>query len=147
MIRIVVLGRHGVHGTGTDVAVDGFVAGGVAVPTADVTYGWSTRRAAGASGGSVAIDDERGASLVLRFRGTSIRWLTARGPAEGRAEVFIDGRHIATFDGYAAQSAYGVARSFGGLTDEVHTLRILVLGTARRASSGTAVAVDGFEIG
>ena len=76
VIRIVVLGRHGVHGTGTNVAVDGFVAGGAAVPTADVTYGWSTRRAAGASGGSVAVDDGRGASLVLRFRGASIRWLS-----------------------------------------------------------------------
>ena len=95
----------------------------------------------------MAVDDERGASLVLRFRGTSIRWLTARGPGEGRAEVFLDGHEVATFDGYAARSGYGVARSFGGLTDEVHTLRIFVLGTARRASSGTAVVVDGFQIG
>ena len=57
------------------------------------------------------------------------------------------GRVVATFDGYAPKTTYGVAKTFGGLTGEIHTLRLVVLGAARRGALGTLVVVDGFTIG
>ena len=145
LIRVLPLGRRGAHGQGRAVAVDGFDVGGT--PATSIVFAWGRVRSPQASGGSAALGDESGAALVLRFRGTSIQWTTARGPSEGRARIVLDGRQVGAFDGYATQAQFGVARTFGGLSDGVHTLRIVVVGTARRAATGTSVVVDGFEIG
>jgi hypothetical protein len=51
-----------------------------------------------------------------------------------------------TVDNYAASPAFGVARSFTGLADGVHTLRIVVLGDARPAADGALVSLDRFAI-
>jgi len=40
----------------------------------------------------------------------------------------------------------GVVRSIDGLADGVHTLRIVVLATARPAATGALVSVDRFSI-
>ncbi len=53
---------------------------------------------------------------------------------------------VRTVDNYARSPAFGVARSIAGLTDGVHTLRIVVLATARPAATGALVSVDRFSI-
>ncbi|HET8526343.1 MAG TPA: hypothetical protein VFM81_06850, partial [Actinomycetota bacterium] len=68
------------------------------------------------------------------------------GPDQGRAKVSIDGVVVKTVDNYAAQRAPGVTRSFTGLSEGVHTLRIMVLGDARPAAAGELVSVDGFSV-
>jgi hypothetical protein len=108
---------------------------------------WTVVHDRRASGHSYAVADWRGTALRVRFRGTSIRWISARGPDEGRAQLRLDGHAIAIFDGYSKVRTFEVRRSIGGLSDGVHTLRIVVLGTSRRASAGTAVIVDAIEIG
>jgi hypothetical protein len=60
--------------------------------------------------------------------------------------VFIDGTLVQTVDGYAPASTFGVVRSFTGLADGVHTIRIVVEGTARRAASGARVSIDRFDV-
>ena len=97
-------------------------------------------------GGASAIEGDPGASLWFRFRGTSISWITVKGPDQGRAVVYVDGAPRATYDGYEAAPTYGVPRAIRGLSDEVHTLRIVVLGTARWGATGTGVSVDAFSI-
>jgi hypothetical protein len=49
---------------------------------------------------------------------------------------------VKAVDGYAPERTFGVVRSFGGLADGVHTLRILVTGTARRSATGALVTLD-----
>jgi lysozyme len=140
-IRVEVL-----RGRGEGVAVDGFGVNGAAVPGGDVAYRWAVRGASGASGGAFAVTDDRGAALRLRFRGTAVRWITVRGPDQGRAAVYVDGKLFGTYDDYATTRAFGAAHVITGLTDAVHTIRIVVLGTARPAATGAWVSVDGFEI-
>jgi hypothetical protein len=82
----------------------------------------------------------------VTFRGTGIDWYTARGPDQGRAKIYVDGLLVRTVDNYAASPAFGVARSITGLADGVHTLRIVVLATARPAATGALVSVDRFSI-
>jgi hypothetical protein len=53
---------------------------------------------------------------------------------------------IRTIDNYAAERTFGVARSFTGLAEGRHTLRIRVLGHARPASDDELVSVDGFSV-
>jgi hypothetical protein len=81
----------------------------------------------------------------VKFRGTAFRWITMRGPDQGRAAVYIDGKLRATFDEYAQTRDFRVTAFITGLTDAVHMVRIVVLGTSKAASSGTWVSVDGFD--
>ena len=89
---------------------------------------------------------ERGASLTLLFRGTSIRWITVKRRVGGRANVFLDGHLVFTYDGYSPTPREQVSRGIGGLSDAVHVLRIVALGTGRPVSRGTAVWIDAFHI-
>jgi hypothetical protein len=82
----------------------------------------------------------------VTFRGTGIDWFTARGPDQGRAKIYVDGLLVRTVDNYAASPAFGVARSISGFADGVHTLRIVVLATARPVATGALVSVDRFAI-
>ena len=145
-ITIRVLGRARAAATDTRVVVDAFGVGGGFVANPDLAATWGAVDEAAASGGSLGASDLAGASAEVTFRGTGIEWLTSRGPDQGRAEVYVDGLLVRTVDGYAASPTFGVVRSITGLADGVHTLRIVVSGTARPASSGALVSIDRFSI-
>ncbi len=145
-IAIVVQGRGSAHAAGTEVAVDGFRAGGTLFATPEVTASWRPVRAGRASGGSFAESDLAGASVTVRFRGSAIDWYFVSGPDRGRAQVFVDGRLVRTVDEYAPAVTYGVRRRLAGLSDAVHTLRIVALGESRASARGTLVTVDRFVV-
>jgi GH25 family lysozyme M1 (1,4-beta-N-acetylmuramidase) len=145
-ITIRVLGRGRASASDTLVAVDAFRIGGKLVANPDLRATWGSVAKAPASGGAVASSDLGRSSAELTFRGTGIDWFTYQGPDQGRAEVYLDGLLVRTVDNYAASPIFGVARSFTGLTDGVHTLRIVVLADARPAADGTLVSVDRFSI-
>lgn len=146
-ITVTALGRRGSRSAADDlVAVDAFetAAGLTAQPQLDAS--WRTRRVSAASGGSLAESDLAGASVSFTFAGSGVDWVTFRGPDQGRANVFIDGTLVQTVDGYAPAPTSGVLRSFAGLADGVHTIRIVVEGSARRAASDTRVSIDRFDV-
>ena len=146
-ITVTALGRRGSRSATDDlVAVDAFEVARDVVATPDLAASWRTRRVSAASGGSLADGDLAGASASFRFAGTGVEWVTFTGPDQGRAKVFIDGTLVKTVDGYAPEPTFGVVRSFTGLADGVHTIRIVVEGSARRAASGTRVSVDRFIV-
>jgi hypothetical protein len=134
------------RGRSAGVAIDGFGVNGVAAPDGDVSYRWASHHASAASGGAFATIDDPGAAVRFQFRGTAIRWVTVRGPDQGRAAVYLDGKLHGTYDDYAAARMFGVTRAITGLTDTVHTIRIVVLGTSRPAATGSWVSGDRFEI-
>jgi hypothetical protein len=146
-ITVTALGRRGSR-SATDhlVAVDAFEVAGEVIATPELGASWRTRRSSGASGGSLAESDLAGASVSFAFAGTGVDWITFRGPDQGRADVFIDGTLVKMVDGYAPQPTFGVVRSFAGLADGIHTIRIVALGTARRAASGSRVSIDRFVV-
>ena len=61
--------------------------------------------------------------------------------------MYVDGNLMATVDNYSAATHSGVARVVRGLSDAVHSLRIVVLGKHRAASTGSSIVVDRFLIG
>jgi len=143
-LTITVLGRRGAPpATDTRVAVDAFTAAGKTVWTPPLHASWRPRKFAGASGGSVAVSDLAGASAAFTFRGTGVGWSEIRGPSGGRAGIYVDGSLVRTVDDYANATSV-VTRSIGGLADGVHTLRIVVLGVGRPASTGSEIALDTF---
>jgi hypothetical protein len=142
-IAIEVLGTKRPAASGTRVAVDGLRWGGVTrrdpKPSA---VAWSTVANPGASGGTYAISDARDGSARLRFQGTGVSLRALRGPAMGRAAVWVDGSLVRTVDLYSASPVFAAVPLVSGLADGTHTVRVVVLGTHRAASSGNGVAVD-----
>lgn len=87
-----------------------------------------------------------GNTAQFTFSGTSIKWLTKKGPAQGNAQVLIDGVSKGTFDTYA--SAYQSSTlSFTGLASASHKIVVKALGTKNAAASAANVAIDGFTVG
>ena len=58
----------------------------------------------------------------------------------------MDGLRVRTVDNFAQGPTFDVSRSITGLPEGVHTLRIVVLGTARPAAKGALVSIDRFAI-
>jgi bacillopeptidase F len=142
-----------VHGTkssaskGTKVAIDAFTVGSTRYSTPSVTYSWQSISTSSASGGKYVRADYAGASSTFTFRGTSISWYTILGSGMGKASVYVDGTLRGTYDLYSSTAHYGFRLTFGGLSDAVHTIKIVVLGTHRAASSGSYVPIDRWVTG
>jgi GH25 family lysozyme M1 (1,4-beta-N-acetylmuramidase) len=142
-LRVVVLGTKRPAAGGTRVAVDALRWGGrTHADPAPAPAAWAAVTNASASGGSYSISDARAAFTRLRFQGTGASLRTLRGPGMGRAEVWVDGAIVRVVDLYAPATGFAWVRLVAGLTDRSHTVRIVVLGAHRPASSGSGVAVD-----
>ena len=139
-LTVRVLGRARAAATGTEVVVDAFRAGGELVKNPDVVPTWG----GGAAGTSTS--DLAGASAELRFSGTGVEWFTLRGPDQGKAELWLDGALVTTVDNFATEPTSEVAHSVTGLSDGIHTIRIVVLGKARPAATASFVSVDRFAV-
>jgi large repetitive protein len=148
VITIRALGVKGAKAaTGTFVSIDAFTVGKVRTSSPRVASTW--RRLAGSAyyARHAIIADLGGEAISLRFRGTSITWTTVRNRIQGKAAVYVDGVRKATVDNYSARSLSKVRRVVRGLTDKVHTLRIVALGKHHRGAKGNRVTVDRFAIG
>jgi hypothetical protein len=135
-------------GTGTFVTVDAFKVGsGSVVSTPSLRYAWRTVASTSASGGRYAIGDLPGEDLTFTFRGTRIDWYTVTGSAMSKAVIYIDNIKVTTVDNYASSTHYGVLRRVAGLTDAVHTFRVVIQSTKNAASKGTGIVFDRFLMG
>jgi GH25 family lysozyme M1 (1,4-beta-N-acetylmuramidase) len=111
------------------------------------SYAWGSRSDAAALGGSYAWEKRAGASTTFAFEGSAVTLVTVSGPSMGRASVSIDGGEVATINGYAASTTFGVERRFTQLGAGDHTLTVTALGTHGPKSTGTRVAVDALRWG
>jgi hypothetical protein len=100
-----------------------------------------------ASAGGYAVSAKKGATVSFTFRGTSVSWVSAKGPAMGKAKVYVDGVLKGTVDNFAKRSGSRLTRAYTGLADKVHTVTVVATGTKRKASKGTSVVVDRWLVG
>jgi hypothetical protein len=85
--------------------------------------------------------------LTVRFSGNAIRWIGPRLPNYGMASVSVDGQSAGIADAYAARGSLNqMIHEVHGLADGPHTLEVHVTGTKNRASRGSMVAFDRFEV-
>lgn len=147
-LTIRVMGLKGAKaGKGTFVAVDGFTVGTKRTASPKLATAW--RRVAGTRyfGSHATTANLAGQTVSLRFRGTSITWTTVRNRTQGKARIYVDGVLKATVDNYSSTARYKVRRVVTGLTDAVHTVKIVVLGKHRKASHGNTITVDRLVVG
>jgi hypothetical protein len=141
-LKIVVSGKKRAASRGTGVAVDAVRVGKTLKATPTVKATWQRSSSVSASGRAYSVANAAGASTSFTFRGTGVSWSTATAPTMGKAVVFVDGVRKATVDNYSAKAKWNVLRSVTGLSSSTHTVKVVALGTKRKASRGTDVVVD-----
>lgn len=144
-IVVTVTGSKSTQSSGAGVAVDAFVVGPTTIDDTSpgISYeGWRGANSTSASGGTYRVTTTRNATVTLNFTGTGVDWVTATGPADGLAQVTIDGVKQATVDLFTAQVAWQVSKSYAGLAPGPHTIVITALGTKDATSTGSNVIVD-----
>jgi FG-GAP-like repeat/FG-GAP repeat len=147
--ELVVLADKNPASTDSKVVLDAFQVGTTTTQDTSrlVKYcEWKNASALDASGGTYRVNGLAGGSARLRFSGTRIVWITAKGPRYGQAEVFIDGvKQGETVDLYSPTRKWQVAIAYGSLTAGEHTVEVRPLGTKNAASGGTKIVVDAFK--
>jgi hypothetical protein len=147
-IRVAVSGAKNPASRGTAVTVDEFSVGTTRVDDRSrVAYDtWGVIANPNASGGTARNTATAGARTALAFYGTSVSWLMFKGPFQGLAAVFIDGRRVDTVDGYAPRATWQASATYDGLALGAHTIRIEVLGAHSASSAGNRVTSDAFRV-
>lgn len=99
------------------------------------------------TGGTATHSAIAGAQATLSFTGTSVTWISAKGPQLGIASVSLDGAAPVQVDTYAStEQIQAAVFTASGLADTGHTLTIQASGTQNAASAGNVIVIDGFEV-
>lgn len=112
---------------------------------ASLTYsaGWSMEADPTALGGALHASGVAGAWARLSFTGRDVAWIAEKGPANGRARIYVDGVLRATIDLTAASDlARQVVFRAHWKAIGTHVVRIVLEGTLGRPTA----TVDGFAI-
>ncbi len=87
------------------------------------------------------------AEVSFTFTGRKVGLFAQRGPAAGKADVYVGGTLVKTVDLYASSVAETVSvwtKAFGSVG--THTLRVVWTGKKNASSTGTDVPVDGIAV-
>lgn len=88
-----------------------------------------------------------GASALLEFVGTGIRWIGERGPSQGIAEIRIDDERVAQIDPYApTPECPFLCYESGPLTPGPHRIEIEALTGPSPAARPPRIALHAFEV-
>jgi hypothetical protein len=88
-----------------------------------------------------------GARATFTFHGTEVRWLGARGPMTGIANVYLDGVFVREVDTYSPTEAIqDIVFTASGLANATHTLAVEVTGMKNPAATDFWVLLDGFDV-
>ncbi len=109
--------------------------------------GWVKTTAGSPYGGSLRYTSSAGRTARTTFTGKGIAWVSTRGRNRGKAEVWLDGKKVATISLYKSSTAVRQivwSRSFG--SSAKHTVVIKVLGTHASGATGNRVDFDAFLV-
>jgi N-acetylmuramoyl-L-alanine amidase len=109
---------------------------------------WSTNSAApSASGGSFRYANTSGASVTIRFTGTSFAWITKKSPVYGKARLTLDGGTPIIVDLYNAKDVWKQkVWQNTSLKQGTHTVKIEWTGTKNPSATGCNIGADAFDV-
>ena len=108
---------------------------------------WSAGSAAAASGGSYRYVNSAGGAVTATFDGTSLAWISKKGPTYGIARVSLDGEAPVTVDLYNTSIVYQQkVWETGILSPGYHTVAITWTGTRNAAATNTNIGVDALDV-
>lgn len=155
-IKVECTGTKNSSSKGTYALVDAFrVVSTIVDDTSDkvaYTGDWTHAGAAepwtsGDLGQTESFSAHAGDTARVTFTGTGVRVICPKGPAEGIAEISVDGGAARQVDLYAAKKQFG-QRVFErtGLAAGAHLVTVKVTGRKNAAASGIQVSLDAFEV-
>jgi hypothetical protein len=112
-----------------------------------VSYGggWKRVSVSGASAGYVDRSANGGATATYVFTGRGVAFVSTRATSRGIADIWLDGKKVATVDLYSKTSrAAVVAWSSGVLANTSHKIVVKVTGDKNKSASSDRVDVDAF---
>jgi hypothetical protein len=148
VIYVKVTGTKNASSSDTNVVVDAFTYQSTTEQddSPRVKYNnWKGKFNSSASGGTFRKGGSHAADTMLTFDGTSIAWITARGPSSGKAKVFIDSVNKGTFDLYHSTQEFQHVICFQNLGAGQHTIQIIPTHTKNPSSNRYSVVVDAFR--
>ncbi|MGV9313023.1 peptidoglycan recognition protein family protein [Streptomyces sp. NPDC003691] len=99
---------------------------------------WTTKSASSYLGGKSYTSGTKNASLTWTFTGRSAAWVVSRAATSGQAHVYVDGKLVRTVDLKSATTKYRDAIwTQTWATSAKHTVKIVVVGTAKRPTVTT----------
>jgi hypothetical protein len=115
---------------------------------AKVVYssGWTLAPYVSASAGSYRYASAANAKVTVKFTGTSITWVGAKGTNYGKAKVTLDGVDKGTIDLYSSTAKWENKLWSATVAAGNHTLVITCTGTRQSASTGTRIGADAFDV-
>jgi hypothetical protein len=138
--------------TGKWITVDGFKVGNKVYDDKKVSAngslysgGWGAFLNPSAFQNGYRLSKTKNATATFTFVGTEVVWVTARGPAYGKAQVYIDNVLVKTVSLYSPIQQWKYKVTMSGLPSGVHKLVIKVLGKKHPLSIGTGIMIDYFE--
>jgi len=93
---------------------------------------WTARSGSAYLSGRALSATRKGTKLAYTFTGRAAALLFSRGSATGRADVYLDGKKVATIDTRAAATTHRQAVWVRSLSAARHTVTIVVAGTSGR---------------
>lgn len=111
-------------------------------PTASVRYAkaWASVRTPGAAGSSIRRTTALGGKVSMTVAGRSVGLLLQRGPKNGKAAVYLDGRKVAVLNLRAGSASTRIAWASTLTTTRSHTVSVVNL------SKGKRLGVDGLVV-
>jgi hypothetical protein len=104
---------------------------------------WTTAAGSSSLGGVSHRTSARGASASYTFSGRDFTWISAKGPTEGKAAIYVNGVLKATIDLYAATpSARRIVYRMHWSTATTRTIKIVNLATSGRPT----IDLDGLAL-
>jgi hypothetical protein len=97
--------------------------------------------------GSVRVTESSGAAVTARFDGNQVRLIGRVGPADGLADVYLDGKkRLVHVDAWNSAPRSGqVLYYHNGLTQGLHTLKLVARGTGNPHSQGASIGVQSIQ--
>jgi|GEM_PF-1078813 len=80
------------------------------------------------------------------YRGYGFKLWMQTGPAQGKADVYVDGVLNTTVDCYAAASAVAAVLTLTNLSLNIHDIKVVVDSTKNALSTGTAIGWYGLQV-
>ena len=109
--------------------------------------GWARATAGSPYGGTLKWSGAKGRSATTVATGRSFAWVSDLGKGRGKAEVWVDGKRVATVSLYAkAAKARAIVWSTTFASSGKHTIVIKVLGTRASGATSARVDVDAFLV-
>ena len=104
---------------------------------------WLLYSGSGPSGNSVHYSKNVGDAITFTFSGSTIKWYFTKAYNRGKANVTIDGLHVAEVDLYSATTQWQQQQTYN-VASGVHTIHVSV--TGRTSGTDTYIDVDKFVV-